>query len=107
MRHLICLFLFLTSCSMYRRHFDECPVQSVPCTPVTTLEKMIVESPSGDDLFIRTVPKLVDVEDFPLCRNTQNPKPDRPFQRRIWLNSKECEPIYLYFDDEEDSCEAQ
>lgn len=107
MNYIIFLLVFLTSCSMYRRNFDECPIQSVPCTPVTTLEKMIIESPCGDDLFVRTVPKLVDVEDNPICRYTKNPKPSGPFQRRIWVNTKECEPTYFYFDDEDETCEAQ
>ena len=108
MRYLICSFVFLTSCcSMYRRQFDECPAPSVPCTPVTTLEKMILESHCGDDLFVRTVPKLVDVENSPTCKCTKNPEPQKPFQRRIWINSQECQPSYLYFDDDEVTCDAQ
>ena len=104
MRYHICLLVFLTSCCMYKRDFDCPPAKGIPCTPVTTLERMIVESPCGPDEFLGCVPKLVDVQKDPTCRCTSNAGPTEPFQRRIWISSPDERPSYIYFK-EEDACE--
>lgn len=44
--------IFLTSCQIYKNHFDCPPCKGVPCTSVTSLEKMIVETEEGSDVFI-------------------------------------------------------
>lgn len=47
----------LTSCKVYNSHFECPPSPGVPCTPLTTLEKMIVETPEGNpDIFLGFVP---------------------------------------------------
>lgn len=59
MKHLhlfLTLMTFLSSCAVYKRQFDCPPDQGVPCTSVTDLEQMIVETPSGPDLFLSTLP---------------------------------------------------
>lgn len=43
---------FLTSCQIYRNHFDCPPCGGVPCTSVTKLEQMIVETDEGADVFL-------------------------------------------------------
>jgi hypothetical protein len=93
----------LTSCSIYKRDFDCPPVEGVPCTPVTTLEKMIVETPAGEEAFTGCVPKLVEIENRPSCKNAANTQ-DAPFQRRIWMSPKNGEAVYIYF--EGNSCEV-
>lgn len=104
MRYFICLIVgIITSCSTYKRDFDCPPAKGVPCTPVTTLERMIVETPSGEEAFTGCVPKLVDVKNTPSCKKTLNQQ-DVPFQRRIWMAPKNGKPLYIYF--EEDSCAA-
>ena len=49
---LIILTLSLTSCTVYRQKFDCPPDPGVPCTSVTDLEQMVVETERGPDLFI-------------------------------------------------------
>ena len=101
------LLSIFTSCSMYKRNFDCCPTTGMPCTSVTTLEKMIVESPGGGpETFLGCVPKLVDVQSNPTCKCTTNEDPEEPFQRRIWVAGINDQPMYLYFH-EEDPCEEQ
>jgi hypothetical protein len=48
-----CLF---SSCSMYLQHFDCPPDPGVPCTSVTDLEKMIIETDEGPDIFLGKEP---------------------------------------------------
>lgn len=91
---------------MYKRDFDCKPAEGVPCTSVTTLEKMIVETPCGPDVFLSCVPKLVDVQKNPCCRRTENKVPEAPFQRRIWISPKEGPATYIYFQ-EDLQCEEQ
>lgn len=43
--------LLATSCSSYRSQFDCCPSKGVPCTSVSKIESMIVETKEGPDLF--------------------------------------------------------
>lgn len=99
---LILLMGMLTSCCMYKRDFDSCPTPGIPCTSVSTLEEMIVESPCGPDLFLGCVPKLVDVQCDPICTKcTIYSQPNAPFQRRIWISPKnESQPEYIYFNED-------
>lgn len=89
---------------MYKRDFDCIPSQGVPCTPLTTLEKMIVESSCGDESFTGCVPKLAEIESKPSCKRAACNQQEAPFQRRIWIASKEGRPAYIYFDEDE-QCE--
>jgi hypothetical protein len=99
--HYLFLLLLLTSCSMYRKEFDCCPAEGVPCTPVTTLEKMIVESPCGPDIFLRVEPKLVDIKEQPACACAKKQEPRSPLQRRIWISpNQDGQACYLYFEED-------
>jgi len=49
---IICLPLLLSSCAIYRQKFDCPPDPGVPCTSVTDLEQMIIETDSGPDIFV-------------------------------------------------------
>ena len=101
MRYLTCLILcILTSCSMYKRDFDGIPSTGVPSTSVTTLEKMIVESPCGEESFTGCVPKLVEIQNKPSCKNSISNIQDEPFQRRIWMAPKGDRPVYIYFEED-------
>ena len=90
---------------MYHSKFDCPPGVGVTCTPVSTLEKMIVESPCGEDDFLGCVPKLVDVQKDPACGCTLSNDHPAPFQRRIWIAPRDCgKAFYIYFN-EDYSCE--
>ena len=55
--HLLFTFLvLLPSCAIYRKQFDCPPDQGVPCTSLTDLEQMIVETDHGPDLFLTGEP---------------------------------------------------
>jgi hypothetical protein len=41
-----------TSCNAYRSQFDCCPSKGVPCTSVSKIESMIVETQEGSDIFV-------------------------------------------------------
>ncbi len=90
---------------MYKRDFDCPPGEGVPCTPVTTLEKMILESPCGEDSFTGCVPKLVNMYSSPSCKKAYSTDSE-PFQRRIWLAPKDGCSTYIYFH-KEMLCEEQ
>lgn len=49
---LIALSLLFSSCSIYRQKFDCPPDPGVPCTSVTDLEQMIIETDLGPDIFV-------------------------------------------------------
>lgn len=49
---LICLSLLLSSCAIYHQQFDCPPEPGVPCTAVTDLEQMIIETDTGPDIFV-------------------------------------------------------
>lgn len=49
---LVGLSLCLSSCAIYRQKFDCPPEPGVPCTSVTDLEQMIIETDVGPDIFV-------------------------------------------------------
>lgn len=48
----LALTILLTSCGVYQRDFDCPPGVGVPCTSVTDIEAMIIETECGPDLFL-------------------------------------------------------
>jgi hypothetical protein len=92
MKNFICvitLAAFFSSCQAYKCKFD-CPVgQGVPCTPVTDIEQMIIETPEGSpDIFLGYLPTT---EQEKPCCTTRN-KTSNPLQEscstRIWIEEK-------------------
>lgn len=87
-------------CCMYKSHFDSSPGEGVACTSLTTLEKMIIESPCGEDEFLGIVPKKVSLVPDPICKCSADFPNNQRFQRRIWVSSKLFdENSYIYFDE--------
>lgn len=77
------LSLLLCSCQTYRKNFDCEPGVGVPCTSVTDIEKMIIETPEGGpDIFLGYLP--VESCSTDSCRNEYC---DRS-RRRVWIESK-------------------
>lgn len=71
--------LSLCSCQVYRSNFDCCPVSGVPCTSVTELESMIVETQKGPDILLTCQ----------LCTPSEDPCFDaNHYTKRIWLNDR-------------------
>jgi hypothetical protein len=67
---LLLSLLFLTSCSIYRKQFDGPADPGVPCTSVTDLEQMVIETEKGQDIFLS---------------HTTEPCTTR-VRRKIWVN---------------------
>jgi len=88
----------MTSCAMYERNFDCPPPKGVCHAPVSTLEKMIVETPCGEDAFTGCIAKLPEKDAGPICRRTLSEEVPEPFQRRIWIAGDT--PSFIYFDEE-------
>lgn len=100
MRLLLLLTFFLSSCSMYKRDFDCPPGEGISCTPVTTLERMVVESSSGPDIFLGCVPKLADIQNIQPCCCVGPVEQKTQFQRRIWIAPINGLASYVYFEEE-------
>lgn len=87
---LVCLAslsLVLSSCAMYRQDFDCPPEMGVPCTSVTDLEAMVVDTKKGPDLFLGNDPKGI-------CQGSLEEPPLGSI--RFWkCKSKECGHEYL------------
>ena len=78
MRKLICYLTCmcaLTSCAIYKQRFDCKPEIGVPCTSVTDLEQMVVETDCGPDLFIDDSTKRACARREPM---------------RIWIRDSSC-----------------
>lgn len=96
-RFLPAILFFLASCNTYKQSFDSCPGKGVPCTSVSDIESMIVETTKGPDVFL------------PNESRTKRPVSSRTsvFENRILiLNNPQdiCDDgHYIYFS--EDSCD--
>jgi len=88
---ILCLPLMLTSCAIYRQKFDCPPDQGVPCTSVSDLEQMIVETEIGPDVFLGINP-------------TQHQIKDTPSSNRIWISDCKGHGHYIYFPKEDACC---
>lgn len=90
-----CLLIFassalmiFSSCAIYKQEF-ECPVPTgVSCTSETDLEKMIVETEKGADLFIP-----FKVEKECCCRKSKYNSSNKVyhFKRKVWLCNESLE----------------
>lgn len=68
---------------MYQSDFDCLPCVGVPCTSVTDIEKMIVETPEGSpDIFLGYLPSCNNSLDS--CGKKCSNCP----QRRVWIESQ-------------------
>lgn len=67
------ILFFLSSCAVYRQQFDCPPDCGVPCTSVTDLEQMIVETDKGPDIFLSN-----PADQCSVC-----------MRKKIWIN--ECQ----------------
>ena len=86
----------LTSCTEYRSHFDCSPGRGVPCTSVSKIESMIIETSKGPDIFTGCQEKREAWKDkkanLKICR--------------VWIEEAETEDghviggHYLYFTDD-------
>lgn len=94
----------MSSCQVYQAQFDCCPGRGVPCASLTEIEKLIVETEEGPDLFLGN-PKTDSYwkQDATKYIHTSN--------GRIWIEQKitqegcEC-GHYLYLSEQAkaDSC---
>lgn len=94
--------LFFSSCSIYERNFDCFPAEGVPCTSVTDLEAMIIETQEGPDIF---PPKELKCA-CPICKQEYiRGLKSTPSKKAIWIcgPSSECcltSGYYIYSDSE-------
>lgn len=102
-RLVCCLILLsLSACQVYRCKFECPPGKGVPCTPVTTLEKMIVETPENEpNIFLGYLPPAVG-ECKKLCNKTKSLK-----QMKVWIEPRKqpcglcIEGHYIYINKKE------
>lgn len=81
---LLLLPLILHSCAIYKRNFDCPPDMGIPCTSVSDLEQMILETADGPDLFLG-----IDTEQAQIHEN--------PPSNRIWVPNGSV-GYYFYWD---------
>lgn len=93
MRQIQLFFLLvgLTSCSsIYENNFDCQPCRGVPCTSVTEIESMIVETSVGENVFIG--------------RGWGENPPSNTRNRRVYFTPCEKTPGYFVNLEGEESC---
>lgn len=73
----------LTSCAIYQQEFDCPPPVGVPCTSVTDLESMVVETSKGPDLFL---PLERESDEKSAC-SQETPVTDvcSSLKRKVWI----------------------
>ena len=79
--------LIFASCSIYRQQFDCPPDPGVPCTSVSDLEQMIVETQEGPDLFLGINPEQWQIH-------------AAPPSNRIWISNQNGGVCYIYLQQE-------
>lgn len=93
MARFICSLLIVlsfSSCQIYKSNFECTPGKGVPCTPVTTIEQMIVETPEGNpDIFLGYLPSQTQ-ECVKFCPGSKALQ-----HRKVWITGKE-QPDGLY-----------
>ena len=84
------LSLSLSSCSIYKQHFDCPPPVGIPCASVTEIESLIVETEKGSDLILKP-----EVEEKNHCFWCGAQKADSSFpsnnsrcNQKIWICSQ-------------------
>ena len=83
--------LICASCTIYRQQFDCPPDPGVPCTSVTDLEQMIVETNQGPDLFLGINPEQGQIH-------------APPPSNRIWISNLNGGGCYIYLQQEKTCC---
>jgi len=105
-RLLILSLVLLTSCQTYRSQFDCPPSEGIPCTSVSEIQKMIVETPDGGpDIFLGKVPTATCSDcSKKRCRTHAGRTSPNSDRKRIWV--EECgsgcsyvQGHYIYFDE--------
>jgi hypothetical protein len=104
------VFASLTSCQVYQSDFDCPPSRGVPCTSVSDIQRMILETPDGGpDIFSESFPS----EFGSLCPNeTCRNRKGIETNKRIWVGESADKTIavqghYIYFKESNDgdTCE--
>ena len=83
------LIALLSSCQTYRQNFDCPPGKGVPCTPITDIERMIIETPEGSpDLFLGYLPS--ECQSGACCPKNSSlyHPPLENCQQRIWIEGR-------------------
>lgn len=80
---ILALALTLNSCAIYQQEFDCPPPCGVPCTSVTDLESMVVETENGPDLFLPEQESVVE-------------RISNAFKHKVWMPSECSDGYYLY-----------
>jgi hypothetical protein len=73
----------LTSCAMYQQDFDCPPPCGVPCTSVTDLESMVLETNQGPDLFLPNQESTITR----ICT---------ALNRKVWISDGCAQGYYIY-----------
>lgn len=101
--------LLTTSCQVYQTNFDCPPCDGVPCTSVTEIQKMIIETPEGGpDIFLGKYANS-SCEAETTCdteKGSNRPKG----KRRIWVEKEDTERShttghFIYFEPLEGECQ--
>lgn len=95
----LAISVLLTSCQIYRSEFDCPPGIGVPCTSVSDIEGMIVETEEGSDVFTGGEGSPRELwQERVMCR--------RCCSRRVWIQESQTssenivEGHYVYFSDD-------
>ncbi len=103
---LILAMVFLTSCQVYSNRFDCPPCEGVPCTSVSEIQRMIIETPEGGpDIFLGKTPSTTCSDcSKRRCRTHTSRSSTNTEKKRIWVEGSvfgcsNVEGHYIYFDE--------
>ena len=82
---LLILLISLTSCAGIRTHWSCAPARGVPCTPVSEIEAMIIESDHGPNIFLGSE---TDEKPQPDKIGPNGTTPLSPIIHRVWISEK-------------------
>lgn len=99
------LFILCSSCgSSYKHNFDCPPSPGIPCTSVSEIQKMIIETPEGGpDIFTGKIPSnACEKCNRKRCR-VHSTGGDNAQVKRIWVSGCDCgdskvEGHFIYFE---------
>jgi hypothetical protein len=97
---ILILLIALSSCAGYRTHWGCCPARGVPCTPVTEIEGMIIESDEGPNIFLGSESDRKPLPGKRSCALSLSPNVHRVWITETTAKGEYCQGFYLYLNEE-------
>lgn len=99
----VAMLIIFSSCQVYNSEFDCPPCRGVPCTSVSDIQKMIVETPEGGPDIFLAKPLNSCSNSRPRYHGSERKRNKGIERQRIWVEHSESETAtvqghFIYFD---------